>query len=448
MKTHKILILYALGLSMLSACQDDEVLNLEDFPLNKAEVIMQNADKLPAKHFLTYQQDGTLLLDGSLTRTYLFKFKPSPEPIVLDFSPIHTNIPADKVQLSENHVVINPGYTDAEVTVSLLDDDFSFAQSTLDSTVYELGVSASVNGFNIGESVSENKVVIEKEAYRVYASFNGPNQNTASFTKTIAGSEIEEKDPIQYKFSIVLDKPASQDVVFAVKTLGLSEEFENTVSVMPAEILIPAGQLSSGEVTWSVADDFLLQDSKPSVVHLDLNLSAVSDDKCVVSKGLNNISITINKKVVNVAVVDEPESDWKIIDKSSFEAVQVVSLNPVNFSFKCLFDGKTNNNDYVSGNIWSMPFKLGVDMKQNHTLKGVQLDYLNNYGQWASSKEVAILTSMDGDTWVEQSFMTGLSQGAKHVFKFYNPVEAQYVKFLITSVYGWSYAITEFTAFE
>lgn len=62
----------------------------------------------------------------------MFRFKASPEDMTVNFEPICSNIPAEKVVLSTSEVLLTAGETDAVVTVSLKDDDFNFAASTLE----------------------------------------------------------------------------------------------------------------------------------------------------------------------------------------------------------------------------------------------------------------------------------------------------------------------------
>ena len=151
-------------MGILSSCLDDENLDLKNFPINQPEILVQgsNGDN---NVVATYLSDGTLKLDAPLTRTYVFRFKASPEDMIVNFEPICSNIPVEKVILSTSEVLLAAGETDAVVTVSLKDDDFNFAASTLEEETYVLGVKANVNGFNIGEEPMESKIMIEKEAY-------------------------------------------------------------------------------------------------------------------------------------------------------------------------------------------------------------------------------------------------------------------------------------------
>ena len=42
----------------------------------------------------------------------------------------------------------------------------------------------------------------------------------------------------------------------------------NDITVTPAEIVIPAGELESAEVTWTITDDFLLTTADPELIRL------------------------------------------------------------------------------------------------------------------------------------------------------------------------------------
>ena len=56
--------------------------------------------------------------------------------MTVNFEPICSNIPAEKVILSTSEVLLAAGETDAVVTVSLKDDDFNFAAATLEEETY------------------------------------------------------------------------------------------------------------------------------------------------------------------------------------------------------------------------------------------------------------------------------------------------------------------------
>ena len=56
-------------------------------------------------------------------------------------------------------------------------------------------------------------------------------------------------DPISYTFKVELDKPARKDIRINLTTTGLEDKFMKDITVTPAEIVIPAGELSSEDIT-------------------------------------------------------------------------------------------------------------------------------------------------------------------------------------------------------
>lgn len=446
MKIQNLCIICSLGMSMFLSCQDDETLNLENYPINKPTIIVEDADKLPQKLQATYQNDGSLSLDGSLSRTYVCRFKASPEEMVVDFTPIATNIPMEKVSLSTKQVKLAPGETDAVVTVSLQDDDFSFATTNFNEEKYELGVKADVRGYNIVAEPIEKKLVIEKEAYKVFASFDGANNNTARFTRTLAAGAIQEGDPISYSFKVALDKPASKDVTLSIETEGIDEQFSSDVTIAPANIVIPAGKTTSEVVTWTVGNKFLMADQLPAVYNLKLKLVVSTEDETVQKEALNEVNVQVEKRVVNVGILNAVPSDWTEINKSNFSPAAMTHMdgNP-----DCLFDGQSaNNSGSVSAYMWFMPATFGVNMAESRTVKGIRINYTDYYGSIACATDLTIYTSTDGTNWVEQANMPGLTASYEHVFKFYAPVTASHIKVSCNAVNGYILGICELTVFE
>ncbi|BDW79620.1 hypothetical protein BFINE_54150 [Bacteroides finegoldii DSM 17565] len=62
----------------------------------------------------------------------------------------------------------------------------------------------------------------------------------------------------------MLDKPANKDIAIQILTEGIAEKYLGNVTVTPNKIVIPAGQTSSEEVTWTITNDFLLEDAMPA----------------------------------------------------------------------------------------------------------------------------------------------------------------------------------------
>ena len=248
MKAHyKLFLSLAIGSFVTFAgCQDDEVVDLVKYPVNQTAITINDAEGA-SKATLTsvYKSDGTLELNGPVTRTYTFHFAASPEDATVTFDVINTNIPKENVEISDTKVVLPAGSTDASVTVTLKDEDYSFATSNYDAATYELGVKASVEGYKIGTESIESKIVIEKEAYIASCSVVGENGNTVSFERAFSQGAIVNTDPISYAFKMKLDKPARKDVKVKLATTGLDEKFMNKSTGTTAGRTIPDGERES-----------------------------------------------------------------------------------------------------------------------------------------------------------------------------------------------------------
>ena len=440
MKAHyKLFLSLAIGsLVTFAGCQDDEVVDLVKYPVNQPAITINDAEGA-SKATLTavYKSDGTLELNGPVTRTYTFHFAASPEDVTVTFDVINTNIPKENVEISDTKVVLPAGSTDASVTVTLKDEDFSFAASNYDAAIYELGVKASVEGYKIGTEPIESKVVIEKEAYTATCSVVGENGNNVSFERAYSQGSIVNPDPISYTFKMKLDKPARKDVKVKLATTGLDEKFMSNISVTPAEIAIPAGELESAEITWSITDDFLLTTADPETHTIVVTASAESEDPVVVeNKKENFLTFNVNKVFRNFGYVSDKVTDWIELDKAGWS----VELDPSLWgSGNILIDGKGGSGGssvYKSGDFWFI-----VDMKSEKTMTGFGLDYYNNSSA-SSPKKVTISTSMDNKTWITQGTVD-TPQSYNHYFQFFTPQNARYVKVELSGRYNSYIDVTE-----
>ena len=400
MKAHyKLFLSLAIGSFVTFAgCQDDEVVDLVKYPVNQPAITIDDAEGA-SKATLTavYKSDGTLELDGPVTRTYTFHFAASPEDATVTFDIINTNIPKENVEISATKVVLPAGSTDASVTVTLKDEDFSFAASNYDATTYELGVKASVEGYKIGTEPIESKVVIEKEAYTASCSVVGESGNNVTFERAFSQGAI----------------------------------------VTPAEIVIPAGELESAEVTWTITDDFLLTTADPETHTLVVTASAESEDPVVVeNKNENFLTFNVNKVFRNFGYVSDKVTNWVELAKTGWS----VELDPSLWSNgNILIDGKggsSGSDIYKSGDFWFV-----VDMKSEKTMTGLGIDYYNN-GSASSPKKVTISTSIDNETWVTQGTVD-TPQSYNHYFQFFTPQNTRYVKVELAGRYNGYIDLTE-----
>lgn len=440
MKAHyKLFLSLAIGAFVTFAgCQDDEVLDLVKYPVNQPAITIDDAEGAStAMLTAVYKFDGTLELDGSVSRTYTFHFAASPEDATITFDVINTNIPKENVEISATKVVLPAGSTDASVTVTLKDEDFSFAEPNYDAATYELGVKASVEGYKIGTEPIESKVVIEKEAYTASCSVVGESGNNISFERAFSQGAIVDSEPISYTFKMKLDKPARKDVKVKLATTGLDEQFMNNITVAPAEITIPAGELESGEVTWSITDDFLLTTEDPETHTLVVTALVESEDPVVVeNKKENYLTFNVNKVFRNFGYVADKVANWVELDKAGWS----VELDPsLRSNGNILIDGKGGSSGgdiYKSGDFWFM-----VDMKAEKTMTGFGIDYYHNNSA-SSPKKVTISTSLDNETWVTQGTVD-TPQSYNHYFQFFTPHNARYVKVELSGRYNSYIDLTE-----
>lgn len=422
MKAHyKLFLSLAIGSFVTFAgCQDDEVVDLVKYPVNQPAITINDAEGA-SKATLTavYKSDGTLELNGPVTRTYTFHFAASPEDATVTFDVINTNIPKENVEISDTKVVLPAGSTDASVTVTLKDEDFSFAASNYDAATYELGVKASVEGYKIGTESIESKIVIEKEAYIASCSVVGENGNTVSFERAFSQGAIVNTDPISYAFKMKLDKPARKDVKVKLATTGLDEKFMNKITVTPAEITIPAGELESAEITWSITDDFLLTTTEAEFHILVVAASVESEDPVVkVNSKENILTFNVDKVVRNFKYLSAIGSNWVELSKDGWGA-EIPS--GVSGSASYLIDG--NGGSYGSDVYSSNPFWFVIDMKSPQTFLALGMDYYYTY----AAKKVRISTSLDNETWTSQGVLEAPRAG-NHYFEFFSSITARYVK--------------------
>ena len=437
MKAHyKLFLSLAIGSFVTFAgCQDDEVVDLVKYPVNQPAITIDDAEGA-SKATLTavYKSDGTLELDGPVTRTYTFHFAASPEDATVTFDIINTNIPKENVEISATKVVLPAGSTDASVTVTLKDEDFSFAASNYDATTYELGVKVSVEGYKIGTEPIESKVVIEKEAYTASCSVVGESGNNVTFERAFSQGAIVNPDPISYTFKMKLDKPARKDVKVKLATTGLDEQFMKNITVTPAEITIAAGELESAEVTWTITDDFLLTTAGEESHTLVVTASAESEDPVVkVNSKENFLTFNVDKVLRNFKYLSVIGSNWTELSKAGWSA-EIPSGVSGRASY--LIDG--NGGSYGSDVYSYNPFWFVIDMKSAQTFNALGMDYYYTY----ASKKVRISTSLDNENWTPQGVLE-VPRVGNHYFQFFSSITARYVKVELLEGFGSYIDVTE-----
>ena len=436
MKLHYKLAAISAFAFFIASCQEDEVLNLQQFPDNHGQITIDGEEgESTATILATYQSDGSLALDGPVTRNYTFNFGASPKDATVHFDIINSNIPSDKVSISTEDVTLPAGFATTGVTVSLENDDFSFATSNYEEETYELGVKATVQGYKMSQEPIESKVTIKKEAYKA-AFFVVPEENQqTTFIRTYAFGKntILEQDTITYQFHLSLDKPARQDVKVKLSTEGIQDEYKKDITISPSEIVIKAGQLTSEVVTWTIDNKFLLANDQADSFNIAIKATAECEDPVVyIDEKRNTVNLQVEKFIRCIGVVEAAKETWNILPKQGWEIIEpngYIGYTPN------LIDGN-GGKDGTGEMIWNATVEFIVDMKETHTFHGFSIDYGPYPYSWdnptpaAAAKKIMVSTSTDYQTWTNQGILE-VDNLYSQYFECFAPIQAQYIKFTI-----------------
>lgn len=444
MKTYnKLLLSLAVGSCIaLAGCQKDETLNLETYPENKSSIAIDGTENKASEVTLnaTYNSEGALEFDGPLTRTYTFHFNASPKEATVTFEPLSNGIPKDVLELSTSKVTVPAGFTDASVTLNIKDGQLDFMRSDYDVATYELGVKAAIEGYEMPADTLKAKILIKKEAYVATCFLEGKDGgSTASYERVANGSQIMNPDSISYVFNVQLDRPARKDVKIKLTTTGLDDKYMTDITTTPAEIVIPAGKVSSGDITWSISNDFLLRESGALSDTL-MVASAMECEDSVVKQDeqKNSFTLVVDKVLRYFEYLSAKPAAWTELDGGSKTGWSVETN--VGKDGSVIIDGKGGPSapDLYTGS----QLTFTVDMQSEKTFDGIGVDYCDNWGQASSPKTMRISTSSDGVSWTDQG-VANTPQAYYHYFRFFSPVEARYVKFDLNGIYNSYYDVTE-----
>ncbi len=443
-----LFIVLGLITGLLFSCQDDEVLNLKGYPQNTPTFSVEGSNGESNVYLSAiYQKDRKLKVNGEIRRNYTFHILPSPEDVVVSFSPICTNIPKDKIDINITEAIIPAGFSEVSVTVGLKDNDFTFAEENLSKTTYELGVKANiVKGINISGSSFESKVIIDKEAFLIQGAIDGKDNNTASFERTVDGDCILNSQPISYRFKLKLDKPSIYDIKCHMSYEGIDERFLGDIFMEPSEIVIPAGKTESKEIVWSMKDDFVLSTESAGV--FDFYLSAVlesQEEHLTIQSDKNKIHLRTSKSVKNIRKLDALDATWVELERNKWKAFGFKNWS-WNTEGPKFFDGDSNSFNQYSDGVLRGEFI--VDLQSEKNLKGIQLENYFYYSYFYSAKDVRILTSVDNDSWINHGEINDLKVDKYNNIQFVQPVKARYVKFSFLEFYNVALRLAEIRMYE
>lgn len=444
--------LYSIALccaGIFVGCQEDEELNLLGYPENPVNVITpgESGDVSNMKVEATYNEEGKLVVSSALRRTWMVSLAtPSPEDVVLQIAPYCVNIPVDKVELSETTIKIPAGSVSAPVTVGLKGDDFSFAEEDLTAQTYELGFNVvNAEGVNLKTESALGKITIEKEAYLVHVSTAGEDGNQVSMKRVCKDGQILG-GPIEYTFTVQLDRPVKEDLSLSFATEGIPEDLKEYVTFTPAQLTIPAGEKSTETIKWSVSDEFLLANEEDAIYDIVLKPVFESSDIVSLDQENGNINITLNKTSSVLELVNNTQSNWAKLDKNLWSAELVGNWTG---DPSKLF----TNDSYFKG----LEFKeengpvgeIIVDLGKEETIAGFYAQYSYKYpGDFFTSPiKVELLTSTDKAEWTSIGSIDAPSSRGKHYINVVLPVKTRYIKYAATVDSNISYVNVRYMEF-
>lgn len=421
MKTILKSIFYVLALPLLVVgCSENEEPELEGFPKNSIGLFVAGAgdSESTVTYEVEYNQEGKLEVSSDpelevetlFSQTFEIKAAcASPEPMIVKLEPYLFNIPADQVEISSREVTIDPGYNSATVTVQYVGQDYSFIESMLDAQKFELGVRIlEVNGYQVENWTPEAKVVADKVAYESLLAVDGAQGREITVNRTYkAGAIVEE--PVTYTFQVKLNRPAFSDVVVDFETLSLDAQFADDATFAPSKVTIPAGSLVSEEVTWTLANDFLLTTDWIEFHDLEIKPTCQTDDpRVLVSEEEGSISVHVAKGVQAFDFIEQLEDSWSKLDGESWAVEQ--------FGSSCV-----------------------IDMIENQNVAGFGLTYGANTwgGGWSAPGCVTIYISEDGISWTAIGTVDGLKSAETHYFKMDKERSLRYLKFVLSKPISW-----------
>ncbi len=412
-----IFLALAAGALLFSSCTEKEDLGFSDNDMDSTlSLSIDGFDEgiMSVAVDGSYDENGELELTGEVTRSYTFALnKPALDEVLLKVEPFALNIPEDKYSISATNLVIPVGERAATVTVALAlneegAEDTAFIAEEMAPQNYELGVRlVSMDG---GDNVhfsgeKEAKVEVDKIAYEALLTVEGTNNNSATFKRSFAEREILDEEPMTYTFRVVLNRPAHEDVTFNFETTGLPDQFKNTLTFSPEEIIIPAGEKSTGYIQMTLADDFLETTTENETHDIAIKVVPVCDDPTLV---VNEESRTINFHIIKfrnvLKSVTSLDSSWVEYDYTGWSAY----FNEI---------GGTDAGLLYTGASWSyyayQKFVIVLDMLEERDVDGFRLEYY--YGSWGydwyGARSTTIEISNDGETWE----MLGTADGQKGI---------------------------------
>lgn len=430
-------LFFALLPFLAISCQEDETLDLVDYPNTAVSLSLPNSeDPLNGSYQVTYAADGTLNIDKEVA----FKVQlatASPNEVTVDLVYAFKNISGEKINLPQQ-VTIPAG----EVEQTVLLEDFSFIND-LSEQKYEIEVNvAAIHGSN-GDFVKPVavKMLLNKASFSSNVALVGESGNNLSFTRIYANGEILNEDKMSFKFTVQLDKVLKEDAEFTLNVEGLDESLLNNIAFSSNSIVIPAGSLVSEEIVCEISDDFLKTTDKDEKYLISIKASDTQKNEYINGDGeTNKLNVNIIKTSNVLEQVSEPDpmwasrerTGWKITASPDFEG------NP-----SSILDGSFYSEIVINGNNKKAWFTAELPQ----LLKEVQGMHINFRYNWYYPKKIAVSVSDNGDDWRSLGTLDVKAVRIADLYiKFKSPTSFKYLKYEVLS-YEYNVHVAEFNLY-
>lgn len=428
-----------LTLCCVASCQEDETLDLKNYPTPAITVSVLNSETpASAQIAATYQSDGKLALDGSLGFKISLK-QPYIEDVVIDLDYALENISQEN-DAFKRQVTIPAGLT--ECVVSL--DDLVETFTSLDEVSY--GIVTKVANVVVGnENITTNasaEIKIAKEAFSSEISVEGETGNSVSFTRVCFDGEIKNETGMSTKLFAKLSKAFYEDVKLSLSINATDEKLKDNVSFSTTEVVIPAGSLVSSEVVCQISDDFLLETDQDATYTFDVVAELAAEDAHLnIATGMN---FTINKtsNVISLSKVQNPDfvkmdrSGWKISAAPTVEGRLTDIIDDSEYSYVTSYS--------------NTPLWIVVDFEKTEVLKGAGFNISSRI--WYPPTKVELFISENGTDW--KSIGTSAVPSPQdyddmdYYLDFLVPISTRYIKYTVLEASSSTKYLAEFYTFK
>jgi hypothetical protein len=291
---------------------------------------------------------------------------------------------------------------------------------------------------------SENIVYINTQSF---SPVDAPkNSFLFNVNTTPSGGTVTNASNIMVKFAVQCTKPASENirVNFAFDNTYIVEGFSTLPNGLNSEadkteLVIPQGaSISNDSITISVTGD--LRELKGGKYALPIKITSISGSAqlsnnlsvaYVVIKSTYTNSINNGTTVPGGAVIT-PKTAWTAVGFT----------NP-----QYMFDASTATGTYASTGAVTPPLTIEIDMKADYeAVTGFRFAYSTN--SYCMTRAI-IYTKTNAGDYEFQGDVT-LTRNTSQVVRFYQPVNAQFIKLEIQTVYSNNNGlrITDFNAYR